>query len=45
MLFPGDVHGTTVSDGVGLFANISQAVVSPGKSLALVLFACFYDHG
>lgn len=45
MLFPGDIHGTTVSYGFGLFANISKAVVSPGKSLALILFACFYDHG
>lgn len=44
VLFPGDIHGTTVSYGVGLLANISKAVVSPGKSLALILFACFYDH-
>lgn len=33
MLFSCDIHGTTVSYGVGLFANISKAVVSPGKSL------------
>lgn len=44
VLFSGDIHGTTVSYGVGLFANISKAVVSPGKSLRLALFACCCDY-
>jgi len=45
LLFSGDLHGTIVSYGVGLFANISKAVVSPGKSLkitsiCLLLWLC-----
>lgn len=37
MLFSGDIHGTPVSYGVGLFADISKAVVSTGKSLNICL--------
>lgn len=49
MLFSGDIHGTTVSYGVGLFADIPEAVVSPGKSrsigsLYLLLQLCADSH-
>lgn len=49
MLFSGDIHGTTVSYGVGLFADIPKAVVSPGKSLStgsihLLLQLCADSH-